>query len=77
MNSSTKTEINSIIAELRSIISELESISSGINSSFDGIGEANCASTINNAISNYEYVIRKLNNIDDTSLAQWFIDALL
>lgn len=64
MNSTTKSELESIKRELQSIIYELEDISSGVRSNFKGIGTEHCADCIDVVIGQYYYVQRKLNNID-------------
>lgn len=63
--------LNSCKSELRSIISELYSIEAGVRSEFDGIGEDLCADCISRVISKYEYVLRRLEQVDTNFVADW------
>ena len=63
MDSNAKNELNSIIYELNSIISELEEISNGIRKDFKNIGNDKCADCIDNVITQYKSVRKKLLNM--------------
>lgn len=63
--------LNSCRSELRSIIQELQSIEDGIRSEFVGIGQDKCANCIDNTVSKYQYVLRRLNNVDTNRLADF------
>lgn len=58
-------------SELRTIISELESIENGVRSDFIGIGEQLCGDCISKVEGKYQYVLRKLNNVDVNRFADW------
>ena len=60
-------------SELRAIIRELEDIESGVRRDFTGIGEQLCGDCISKVINNYEYMLRKLNNVDYNRLASWIV----
>ena len=75
MDASAKNELESIKRELTSIIRELESISSGVRSDFTGIGNDKCADCINRVINQYNYVSKKLKNIDTNTLTESFSKA--
>ena len=63
--------LNSCRNELRSIINELKDIENGIRQNAVGLGENRCADALNGVINKYEYVLRKLNNVDTNRLADW------
>lgn len=75
MDSGARSELDSIIRELGSIISELEDISCGVRYDFKNIGSEKCANCIDNVVSNYYTVRRKLNNIDTTTVTESFAQA--
>ena len=75
MDSSTRSELNSIIRELNSIITELEDISRGVRYDFKNIGSEKCANCIDNVLSNYYTVRRKLNNLDTTTVTESYAQA--
>lgn len=70
MDAKAKKELNSIKRELNSMIMELEEISDGVRTDFKGIGNDKCADCIDNVISQYRYVQKKLNNIDTSTTTQ-------
>lgn len=71
-NEQARTELNSIKSDLRNILTELRSISQGVRTDFSGIGNDRCADVLDNVISQYEYVQRKLNNIDTKTIKEGF-----
>ena len=73
MDLSAKNELISIKSELNLIIAELESISQGIRNDFIGIGNEKCADCIDNVLTQYYFVRRKLNNIDTSMVTDSFI----
>lgn len=75
MDSGAKNELNSIILELNSIIAELENISYGVRSNFKNIGNERCADCIDNVLSQYYTVRRKLNNIDTSTVTESYAKA--
>lgn len=70
MDSSARSELNSIISELNSIITELEDISHGVRYDFNNIGNEKCAECIDKVLSNYYTVRRKLNNMDTFTVTE-------
>lgn len=72
MDSNAKNELNSIIYELNSIISELEEISNGIRKDFKNIGNDKCADCIDNVITQYKSVRKKLLNMDTNKVTDEF-----
>lgn len=75
MDSSTRSELNSIIRELNSIITELEDISHDVRYDFKNIGNDKCADCIDKVLSNYYSVRRKLNNLDTSTVRDGFAQA--
>lgn len=75
MDASARNELASIKRELSSIISELESISRGVRGDFTGIGNDTCADCIDKVIDQYNYVKRKLNNLDTSTVTDSFAKA--
>lgn len=57
--------------ELAGILRELRSIEEGVRTSASGIGQDNCAASIGKIIGKYEYVQRKLNNVDQNLVADF------
>lgn len=70
MDSSAKYELASIKRELSLIIDELSDISNGVRNDFVGIGSDQCANCIDRVISQYQYVLRKLNNMDTSTVTE-------
>lgn len=70
MNAKGLSELYAIKQELQSVINEIESIASGINRDFEGIGNEKCASRLNKIADHYQYVRRKLNNIDTSKVKE-------
>ena len=70
MDAAAKRELESIKKELNSIINELESISNGVRKDFIGIGNDKCADCIDKVVNQYYYVIRKLNNLDTSTVTE-------
>lgn len=63
--------LNSCRQEMRSIIREMKSIEEGIRTSFAGIGQDHCADCLDKVIRKYEYVLRKLENVDTNFIADF------
>lgn len=63
--------LNSCRQEMRSIIREMRSIRDGIRTSFSGIGQEHCADCLDKVIGKYEYVLRKLENVDTNFIADF------
>lgn len=72
MDSASKRELSDIKREIRSIINELNDIASDIKRDFDGIGEDKYAACIDRVVEKYEYVLKKLNNMDTNKLVECF-----
>ncbi len=63
MDSSTRSEINSIKREIRSIVRELNEISNGINRDFKNIGNERCAKSVGNVAEKYQRVADRLERL--------------
>ncbi|MFI3326897.1 MAG: hypothetical protein R3Y35_12115 [Clostridia bacterium] len=72
MNTSEKMELLSIKSEFNSVISELESISNAVRSNFTGIGNDKCSDSIDRVLNQYYSIIKKLNNLDTTTVTESF-----
>lgn len=70
MNAKAQQELYDIKTELQKIINEMKSISTGVKKDFSGIGSEKCANTIANVVEQYEYVKRKLNNMDTSAVTE-------
>lgn len=57
--------------ELRAIITEIRDIEWGIRHDFVGIGQDLCGDRVGKVADKYDGVLRKLNNVDMTRLAEW------
>lgn len=75
MDARAQQELYDIRSELQSIINEMRSIATGVRRDFSGIGSEKCANTISNVVDQYEYVKRKLNNIDTSTVTDEFAAA--
>lgn len=75
MNARAQQELYDIKIELQNIINEMRSISYGVRNDFSGIGSEKCANTISNVVDQYEYVKRKLNNIDTSAVTDEYAAA--
>lgn len=75
MDARAQQELYNIKSELQSIINEMRSIATGVRRDFSGIGSEKCANTILNVVDQYEYVKRKLNNIDTSAVTDEFAAA--
>lgn len=72
MDAKAQQELNSIKKELQSIINELRSIANGVRYDFTNIGNRNCADSIVRVARQYEYVKKKLDNIDCFAITDKF-----
>ena len=75
MDAKSKQELASIKKELKSIIKELEDIAKDVRADSQGIGEEKCGAGIDRVVDKYEYVHKKLSNIDTSKLAEGFKNA--
>lgn len=74
MASGTNRRVSDIKSEIRSINRELSDCSSLLRNQFQGIGTDMCSDCLDDIISQLEYVITRLNNIDTSSLTQEFLE---
>lgn len=63
MDSSTRSEINSIRREIQSIVRELENISYGIDRDFRNIGNERCAKAVGSIADKYQRVADRLSRL--------------
>ena len=75
MDARAQEELRLIKIELQNIIYEMRNIASGVRGGFSGIGNEKCANTITNVADHYDYVKRKLNNIDTNDVTEEFAAA--
>jgi len=59
--------------ELRSIIEELRDIEWGVRHDFEGIGQDLCGNCINRVAGRYDWVLSRLNNVNQNRLADWIL----
>lgn len=65
--------LNGCKRELKSIIAELQDIEWGIRRDFVGIGQDKCATCITKVVDHYEYVQKRLNQVNMSRLAEWIM----
>jgi len=63
--------LNECRNELSSIINELRSIEAGIRTSFKYIGEQEYGNCVGKIADKYDWVLRRLRNVDYNRLAEW------
>lgn len=75
MDSSARSQLDSIKYELDAVIREIYSISDGIRGDFKGIGNEICADALRNIAGDYNRVKNKLNNINTSVITESFARA--
>ena len=77
MDSSARSQLNSIKSDLRSVINQLENIADSLRDTgnYQNIGADICANKLDEAATKYRNVLNKLNNLDTTTVTKPYAEA--